>query len=119
MTIETRILLESESTQSTDSTYSYSDKKKGAGYHKNNDGVHTVHYQTDSFIGSIKMQGSLAVEPGDGDWIDIDDTEVGLGEDSTLFVDESKTLTFTGKFVWVRAAYNIQNGTIVQILLNS
>lgn len=118
MSTQTETLLENARTESTDSTYSYGDKKKGAGYHKNNDGVHTAVIRTDSFIGSVKIQGTLVAEPGEEDWLDIDGTEVGLGADSTLFLTDTKTISFTGKYVWIRAAYNLQNGTITKILYN-
>lgn len=118
MSTENITLLENITTESTDSTYSYGTKQKGAGYYKNGNGVHTAVYQTADFIGSMKIQGTLAQEPGDSDWIDIEDTEVGLGYDSTIFLTNSKAVTFTGKFVWVRAAYNLQNGTISQIRYN-
>ena len=118
MSIETRILLENITTESSDSTYSYGDKKIGAGYHKSNNGVHTAYYKTRDFVGSIKIQGTLEIEPGESDWLDIEGTEVGLGADSTIFASSSVSRTFTGKFVWIRAAYNLQNGTIDQILYN-
>jgi hypothetical protein len=119
MSIETTTIVQNITTESSDSAYTYSDKFPGAGYHKNNDGVHTAYYQFLDFIGSVKLQGTLEQYPGDDDWVDIANTQVGLGDDSTLFAsDENKIVTFTGKFVWIRAAYNIQNGTLVEIRYN-
>jgi hypothetical protein len=100
-----------------DSSFQYSDKQKGAGYHKYNDGVHTAVYQVDSFIGTIKIQATLALYPGDNDWFDITGTEVGFGSDSSAWT-ATNSVTFTGKFVWIRAAYNLQNGTITEIRYN-
>ena len=117
MTIETITLLENTNTVSADSTYAYTDKNKGAGFHHGNDGTHTAYYSLDSFIGSVKMQGTLAQYPGDNDWVDIADTELGFGDDSSAF-SANQTFNFTGRFVWVRAAYNIQNGTINAIRYN-
>ena len=107
----------SQETAPGDSSFQYSDKQKGAGYHKYNDGVHTAVYQVDSFIGTIKIQATLALYPGDNDWFDIIGTEVGFGSDSSAWT-ATNSVTFTGKFVWIRAAYNLQNGTIEEIRYN-
>ena len=118
MSTESIVLVSDITTESIDSNYSYSPKNKGAAYNKNGDGVHTVIYSVDSFIGSIKMQGTLELYPGDNDWVDIVGTEQGLTDDSTAWSNNTYSTTFTGKFVWIRAAYNIQNGTIKEIRYN-
>lgn len=118
MSKESIVLIDNISLESLDSSYSYSQKNKGAGYNKNGDGIHTVTYLVDSFIGSIKMQGTLELYPGENDWVDIDGTQQGLLGDSTIWIDNTYTSNFTGKFVWIRAAYNIQNGTITEIRYN-
>lgn len=99
-----------------DSTFVYSGKQKGAGYHKYNDGVHTVVYNFNQFVGTVKIQATLALYPGDNDWFDVAGTEVG--GDSTVINSSATSYTFTGKFVWIRAAYNLQNGTITEIRYN-
>ena len=115
---------------STTFTLDYSgfvtDKAKGDGYFSQPDGVHTVSYQvvnlgdsTDDFLGTVKMQGSLASEPTEDDYFDIDGT--------TLTSDQSTTISsfnFTGNFVWVRAKVQTTNTTsnpsmITSILLNN
>jgi hypothetical protein len=114
------IILSSNVTEESvpgDSSFKYSAKQKGAGYHKYNDGIHTAVYQVDSFVGTIKLQATLELYPGDTDWVDIVNTEVAYGSDSTQSTG-AQSVTFTGKFVWVRAAYNLQNGTISQIRYN-
>lgn len=115
MTTENIILLTNTSVESLDSSFSHSDKKKGAGYHKNNNGVHTVVYQFDNFAGTVKIQGTLSLYPGTNDWFDIPGTEIG--GDSSAF-SSVLSRSFTGKFVWIRAAYNVQNGSIVEIRYN-
>ncbi len=99
-----------------DSSFVYSGKQKGAGYHKYNDGVHTVVYNLNNFVGTIKLQATLALYPGDNDWFDISGTEIG--GDSTTINSSATSYTFTGKFVWIRAAYNLQNGIITEIRYN-
>ena len=77
---ESRIILENKNTVTS---AAYSDKKKGAGYHKNGNGIHTVHYIVNAFLGSITIQGTLAQYPSDNDddWVEVD-TFAG---DSTLY----------------------------------
>lgn len=115
MPVENYILLQNITLESQDSSYDYSNKNKGSGYYKNNDGLHTVVYAVDSFVGTIKLQGTLELYPAESDWTDIAGTE--LGGDSSVF-SASQNRTFVGKFLWIRAAYNIQNGTIVEIRYN-
>jgi len=115
--MSTETLISSFSTESADSSFSYSDKKPGAGYHRQLDCTHTVVYNVDSFIGSIKLQATLAIDPADADWFDIDNTLLGVGDDSS-FWSVSPSINFIGNFVWIRAAYNVQNGTIVSIQYN-
>ena len=116
MSIETTILLSNISTESLGLGFEYSNKQKGAGYHKNNDGLHTVVYEFNEFAGTVKIQATLELYPGESDWFDVEGTE--LGGDSTLINSSSLSHTFTGKFVWIRAAYNVQDGTITQIRYN-
>ena len=74
---------------------------------------------TDDFLGTVKMQGSLATTPTEDDWFDIAGT--------TLTSDQSTTIAsynFTGNFVWVRAKVETTNTTsnpsmITAILLNN
>lgn len=105
-------LLENISAEATDSTYSFGDKNVGAGYYRIADGLHTAVYDVTQFAGTIKIQGTLALYPDDSDWFDIDGTEIG--GDSSLFTSLD-SINFVGNFVWVRAAYNLQNGTINSI----
>lgn len=116
MSIENITLLSNISTISPSPAFSYGEKSKGAGYHKNNNGIHTVVYQVDNFSGTIKLQGTLELYPGENDWFDIVGTE--MGGDSSVIASATKSRTFTGKFVWIRAAYNVQDGTIVEIRYN-
>jgi hypothetical protein len=117
MSNETQTLLSSFSTESADSSFSYSDKKPGAGYHRQTDCLHTAVYTVDSFIGTIKLQATLALDPTEADWFDIINTGVGAGSDSSFWTT-AHSVNFSGNFVWIRAAYNVQNGTITSIQYN-
>jgi hypothetical protein len=115
---ESRQLLGPVTSIVSDSAYTYGSKKKGAGYHKNNDGVHTVAYYVNAFQGTIKVQGTLEEEPGENDWVDV----IEWGGDSAYYgqgiQDYIGTQTFTGKFIWLRVGHNVQDGQIVQVLYN-
>jgi hypothetical protein len=116
MSIETIVLLSNISTEAATAGFSYGEKRKGAGYHKNNDGIHTAMFQFDNFVGTVKIQGTLELYPNDADWVDIDETTITIEDSSALTLNETRT--FIGKFVYIRAAYNIQNGIITEIRYN-
>ena len=116
MSNQTRVLLATTADNSQYPIEQYSAKSPAAGYYKNNNGVHTAVFEFDNFKGSIKIQATLELYPGDNDWFDVTGTEVG--GDSTVINSSATSYTFTGKFVWIRAAYNLQNGTITEIRYN-
>ena len=117
MSTENRILLSNITLEATDSTFSYSEKHPAAGYHKSFDALHTTIYSVDSFVGVIKLQATLALHPKDSDWFDIENTTVGLNDDSSAW-SNTISINFSGNFVWIRAAYNLQNGTITLVRYN-
>jgi hypothetical protein len=113
MSTESYILLSNLSTETT----GYGDKKKGAGYNRRSDGLHTIVYAVDAFNGSITIQGTLELYPADVDWVDVTSYDFGgdsTGGDSTTTYSEN----FTGNFVWIRAKYTITDGTIVAVRYN-
>ena len=79
----------------------YSDKLRGNGYYGYTDGLHTVSYQLTGFIGVINMQATLASDPTDADWFDVDGTFVG---DAFTPLTANQFNNFTGNFVWCRCA---------------
>ena len=109
-----------------DHTGFVTDKTKGDGYFSQPDGVHTVAYQvvnlgdsTDDFIGTIKMQGSLATTPTEDDYFDISGTTYTSDQSTTI-----ASFNFTGNFVWVRAKITTTNASgnpslVTSILLNN
>lgn len=120
MTIESYLILENVTIESADlDIFKYSDKKPGAGYSMRHSGIHTVQFQLDNFKGTLKLQGTLELYPGENDWIDLDyDSGLPLYSlDSTAkTVDEARN--FTGNWLWIRAAYVLEQGTIVSIRYN-
>lgn len=112
-TVSTTVQSQVNSDDSTAATVS--DKVKADGYYGNADGLHTVAYICSSdFVGTIKMQGSLATDPGASDWFDIDGTAVGDGSSAVATTYKN----FTGNFVWVRSSVTVETGAVTKIQLN-
>jgi len=61
MSTETIVLLSNITAEAPDSTYTYGNKQPGAGYHRRSDGLHTAVYTVNAFIGTVKLQGTLAL----------------------------------------------------------
>ena len=120
MSIETIVLLSNAADDSQPSVWQYSQKNKGAGYHKINNGVHTVFFELDNFKGSIKIQATLELYPTESDWFDVvyDSSDISLTAIDSTPVTNNATCTFTGKFVFIRAAYQLEQGTITEIRYN-
>ncbi len=120
MSNETIVLLSNATDDSQPATWQYSDKHKGAGYHKHGDGVHTAVFEFDNFKGSVKIQATLEMYPGNSDWFDVvyDSSDVVLTSVDSTPITNNATCTFTGKFVFIRAAYQLEEGTITEIRYN-
>jgi hypothetical protein len=77
-------------------------------------------FEFNNFKGSVKLQGSLELYPGDNDWVDVvyDNSAENLESlDSTpLAINEIRN--FTGNFVWIRLGYRLIEGTITQVRYN-
>ena len=117
----------------TDSATLQSDTVKGDGYYGMSDGLHTIMIDLNGFIGTIKIQGSLAQEPTETDWfmIELDRGAVSLDttgkasalvETSLTYISAEtsiKSYNATGNFVWIRADMSEWSaGTISRIELN-
>jgi len=108
------------------------DKVKGDAYFGQSDGLHTIMIDVTDFIGTIKIQGSLELEPG-ADFFDIelgiDDFTVDTSGLVTKISTESlvfnlaetskKSYNAVGNFVWLRADIsNWTAGTVNSIEMN-
>jgi hypothetical protein len=120
MSNQTRVLLASTADNSKFPVEQYSAKSPAAGYYKNNNGMHTAVFEFDNFKGSVKIQATLELYPGDSDWFDVvyDSADVVLTAIDSTPVTNNAVCTFTGKFVYIRAAYQLEEGTITEIRYN-
>ena len=99
----------------------YSPKQKADGYYGHTDGVHTVAIFFDgNFLGSVTMQGTLAEEPGEADWFDINKANGNPLTFSRMSKIDAGGYTenFTGNFVWIRAKIKFTDGTISKFQYN-
>lgn len=93
-----------------------SDPAKADGYYGYTDGLHTVAVVTNSFVGTISIQGTLVENPEDTDWFDISNQTYG---DNSSALSLSEVSNFTGNFVHVRASItNFTAGSITSIQFN-
>ena len=91
------------------------DKVKGDGYYGFSDGVHTVQTRITSFVGTLKIQGTLQKEPASTDWVNIHDVVVG---DGSTAITNSYFHNFTGNFVWIRVTVeDFTAGTINSVYM--
>ncbi len=120
MSNETIVILSNASDDSKPTEWQYSQKYIGAGYYKSGSGMHTVYFEFDNFKGSIKIQATLDTNPADNDWFDVsyDDSDVVLTALDSTPLNSNAFCTFTGKFVFIRAAYQLEQGTIKEIRYN-
>lgn len=97
------------------------EKFKGDGFYNRADGFHTVQYVYTEFVGSIKIQATLAVDPQEYDWFTVrlggssEFTVDTTGKISTILLNALAYTTptsgafsynFTGNYVWVRVRIN-------------
>ena len=92
-----------------------SSKAKGCGYYGQNDGLHTVQYVLNGFVGNIVIQGSLEGKPTDDDWFDI--VTASITGTAPLGITTTTSKNFAGDFVWVRAVVpTFTSGNINRVL---
>jgi len=93
------------------------EKYKGDGYYGRSDGFHTIQYSIDSFIGTLEIQATLAVDPNADDWFTLYSQAYPVSNDEGT--TGSFITNFTGNYVWVRAhVNNWTDGTVTSIKLN-
>ena len=96
-----------------------SDKLKGDGYYSRSDGIHTVQYNINGFLGSIVVQGTLATSPIEEDWSTIASTMHQAVIEDEITRNGGFIKNFTGNYVWVRIAItNWSDGSVTSIMLN-
>ena len=103
------------------------DAKRGDSFFGRTDGLHTVQVTVTNFTGSFGLQATLATEPVEADWFDINlNANQNVSSASPLISfpvnpaeptgqtgdDATQAFTFVGNFVWLRAI--LDRSTIVE-----
>ena len=94
------------------------EKFKGDGYYGRSDGFHTVQLTVAGFIGTIAIQGTLAVDPANEDWFNISSATLVSVDDNSQYYNGSHMFNFIGNYVWIRAVVTYTDGTVSSIKLN-
>lgn len=114
MSATSETILSNQSYSGTGSKSVIGDQYKGDGFYRKTDGYHTVQYSVAGFIGTVKMQATLAVSPTEEDWFTVPETEYT----STVTTNSTVIKNFIGNYVWVRATASWTAGSINSITLN-
>ncbi len=100
------------------------DKIKSDSYYGYTDGIHSVSVKFNAFVGTLKIQASLSLDPGTADWGDVKLITKGSATTST------EIHTFKGNYVYLRAVldrsgvgdgstYDSSYGAISQVVLSN
>ncbi len=121
-----------------------SDKIRGDNYYGYTDGFHTLQVTYSSYVGRLRIQASLVLEPTDSDWFDlVIDSTSGLYSGSSPWNangyvqfnadapgDKSEAYSFYGNFAWIRikvdrshigdgTTYDTSYGQVSRVILSA
>lgn len=117
----------------------FSDVVKGDSYYGYSDGLHTVQVTYNQFVGRLRIQATLSLEPNEDDWFDVKPTDtLGRRFNSLKYVQfnsndpglGSEAYTFQGNFTFIRVfmdrrhvadgvTYDPFYGSIDRVILSS
>lgn len=90
------------------------DKKAGAGYHSQVANVHTIVLEFNNFVGTVELQGTLEIFPGENDWFTLKTTS-----NTDIVYNGANTGSITtasrGNFMWIRAIGTLTSGEITRL----
>lgn len=91
-----------------------SEKQPGAGYHNQTNNVHTLVLGFNNFNGTVELQGTLEIFPGEKDWVTLKNTS-----NQDIVYEGLRNGTFSavsrGNFMWIRAVGSVTSGEITSI----
>lgn len=117
----------------------YSTVVKGDSYYGYTDGFHTIQVVYNQFVGRLRLQATLSLDPGAGDWFDIVPSDtLGTSFNEGGFVQfnandpaqGSEAYSFNGNFTFIRVymdrehvgdgtTYDPSYGQISRVILSS
>jgi hypothetical protein len=118
---------------------SYSAEAKADSYYGYTDGLHTLQVTYSQFVGRLRIQATLAMEPGEADWFDIvPKPSTGTAFNAQGYVqfnandpaNLSEAYTFQGNFTYIRVfmdrahiadgeTYDPSYGQIARVILSA
>jgi len=107
-------------------------QEKAAGYYGTTTGKHTLTVTTTpNFLGSVLIQGTVAVDPAENDWFNVDSglftyTEAspgynagsGMGQSPIGQGNRTDYLNFSGQFTYTRSIVTSTQGAVMFINFN-
>lgn len=114
----------------TGTQYFTSFPEQGAGYYGTTSGLHTLTVNTTpTFVGTATVQATLAVDPQENDWFNVDNAEFVYTVDSPGYIEpvsvgaishptRTDYITFKGQFTWLRAKVDIDSGAVITLSYN-
>lgn len=118
MTTESTILIKNIDQTTPSGLSLFTEKVKGVGYYRKHSSIQTFQFDLEQFKGSISIQGTLELYPGESDWVDLkfqDGIEISL--DDSSISSGSFIRHIQGNWVWIRAVYSITEGSILQVFM--
>jgi len=117
----------------------YSETVKGDSYYGYTDGFHTIQVTYNQYVGRLRLQGTLSLNPTSSDWFDvIATTTSGTSWNESGYVqfnsnnpaDLSEAYSFQGNFTYIRIymdrehigdgeTYDSSYGQISRVILSS
>jgi len=117
----------------------YSETVKGDSYYGYTDGFHTIQVTYNQYVGRLRLQGTLSLNPTSSDWFDvIATTTSGTSWNESGYVqfnsnnpaDLSEAYSFQGNFTYIRVymdrehigdgeTYDSSYGQISRVILSS
>ena len=116
----------------------YSETVKGDSYYGYTDGFHTVQITYNQYVGRLRIQGTLSLNPTSSDWFDIITTTSGAAWNPGGYIqfnannpaDLSEAYSFQGNFTFIRvymdrehvgdgATYDPSYGQVSRVILSS
>lgn len=117
----------------------YSTEVQGDSYYGYTDGLHTLQVTYNQFVGRLRVQASLVVEPESTDWFDIiPTTTTGTAFNEKGYIQfnandpasGSEAYTFQGNFTWIRvymdrehvgdgSTYDDSYGSVTRVILSA
>lgn len=110
---------------------------KADSYYGYTDGLHTIQVQYSNFVGRVRIEATLSVEPTESDWFPLRlDTFTVDGRDAYRNYtalnkgDGSEAYTFQGNYTWLRieidrshlgdgVTYDNEYGQVIQAILSA